>query len=287
MGKALGRGLDAFFPSAFSNEQDNAVESAALSELRPNPYQPRKKFDDKGLEELADSIKAQGIIQPLVVRKSIRGYDIVTGERRYRASKLAGLSEVPVIIRELSDKDMMQIALIENLQREDLNPIEEAAAYQKLMEGLGLNQEELAVKLGKSRPHITNYLRLLQLNAAVRRLIEDNKLSMGHGRALAGIKDKKQIPLVVDKVLKEQLNVRQLEALIQKLNHNVPRETSKKSTWTMPVEMKVKVNGLRERYGTDIKIKPGVSKKKGKIELDYYSPDDLYRLLELLDGRSN
>ncbi|MFT8318097.1 MAG: ParB/RepB/Spo0J family partition protein [Sporolactobacillus sp.] len=287
MGKALGKGLDAFFPSAFSGEQDSAVEKVPLSDLRPNPYQPRKKFDQQGLQELAISIKAHGIIQPLVVRKTIKGYDIVTGERRFRASKLAGLSEVPVIIRELSDKDMMQIALIENLQREDLNPIEEATAYQKLMEGLELNQEELAVKLGKSRPHITNYLRLLQLSVAVRHLIEENKLSMGHGRALAGMKDKKQIPLVVDKVLKEQLNVRQLEALIQKLNHHVPRETLKKDAWILPGEMKVKVNGLREKYGTDIKIKPSVNKKKGKIELDYYSPDDLYRLLELLEGQSN
>lgn len=285
MPKALGKGLDAFFPAAFKEELDNAVEHVKLSELRPNPYQPRKKFDQHALDELASSIKEHGIIQPLVVRKSIKGYDIVVGERRFRAAKQVELATVPVVVKELSDEAMMQIALIENLQRENLNPIEEAVAYKKLMDGLQLTQDELAKKLGKSRPHIANHLRLLQLDPAVTALIEQDKLSMGHGRALAGLKDKKQMTLVVDKVLKEQMNVRQLEALIQQLNHHVPRETSKKKQWVMPAELKDRVFGLREKYGTAVKVKPGMKKGKGKIELDYYSAEDLYRLIEIMEGR--
>ncbi|MDD9148485.1 MULTISPECIES: ParB/RepB/Spo0J family partition protein [unclassified Sporolactobacillus] len=285
MSKALGKGLDAFFPTTFSDEQEDTVENVELSDLRTNPYQPRKKFDEQGLEELAQSIKEHGVIQPLVVRKSIKGYDIITGERRFRAAKIAGQKKVPAIIRELSDKEMMQIALIENLQREDLNPIEEASAYRRLMDELNLTQEELAAKLGKSRPHITNHLRLLQLDKTVKGLLEDGKLSMGHGRALLGLKDRKRIPQVVDKIIKEQMNVRQLEALIQKLNHHVSRETSMKKEWIMPPELKEKVHTLRERFGTSIKIKPTANKEKGKIEMDYYSADDLNRLLELLEGR--
>ncbi|WP_100486585.1 ParB/RepB/Spo0J family partition protein [Sporolactobacillus pectinivorans] len=286
MTKALGKGLDAFFPSAFSDELDNAVESVALSDLKPNPYQPRKQFDEEGIEELAQSIREHGIIQPLIVRKSIKGYDIIVGERRYRAAKQIKLEKVPVVIKELSDHEMMQIALIENLQREDLNPIEEATAYKKLMHGLQLTQDELAKKLGKSRPHIANHLRLLQLEPTIRILVEQGKLSMGHARALVGLKNKKQIVPVVDKVIKEQMNVRQLETLIQRLNHHVPRETSRKKEWIMSPELKERVNGLRERFGTSVKIKPGTNKDKGKIELDYYSAEDLYRLLELLDKES-
>ncbi|MCL1632202.1 ParB/RepB/Spo0J family partition protein [Sporolactobacillus sp. CPB3-1] len=285
MPKALGKGLDAFFPTAFNEELDNAVEHVKLSELRPNPYQPRKKFDQQALDELAESIKEHGVIQPLVVRKSIKGYDIVVGERRFRAAKQAKSATVPVVVKELSDEEMMQIALIENLQREDLNPIEEAVAYKKLMKGLHLTQEELSKKLGKSRPHITNHLRLLQLDPSVVALIEDGKLSMGHGRALVGLKDKKQMPSVVDKVIKEQMNVRQLEALIQQLNHHVPRETSQKKKWEMPAELKDRVSQLRERYGTAVKIRPGIKKGKGKIELDYYSAEDLYRLIDIMEGR--
>lgn len=284
MSRALGKGLDAFFPSTFTEDIGDAVDQVPLKELRPNPYQPRRAFDENGLNELAESIREHGIIQPLIVRKSIKGYDIVAGERRYRAAKIAGLKQVPVMIRELTDRDMMQIALIENLQRENLNPIEEAAAYRKLMKEMDLTQDELSKKLGKSRPHIANYLRLLQLDKKVRTLIAEGKLSMGHGKALAGLKDKKKMPAVVDKVLKDQLNVRALEALIQKLNHHVPRETTKKKTWEMPPELRDKVTILRERFGTDIKIKPSANQKKGKIELSYYSSEDLYRLIELLEA---
>ncbi|MFT8363838.1 MAG: ParB/RepB/Spo0J family partition protein [Sporolactobacillus sp.] len=285
MSKALGKGLDAFFPNAFTNETDHDVDSLATKDLRPNPYQPRKSFDDKTLDELALSIKEHGIIQPLIVRKSIKGYDIIAGERRYRAAIRAGLTEVPAIIKELDEQAMMQIALIENLQREDLNPIEEATAYKKLIDGLKITQEELAEKLGKSRPHIANYIRLLQLDRSVRHLLEEGKLSMGHGRALVGVRDKKKIPLLIDKTLKDQLNVRQLEALIQKLNH-VPRETSKKDSKLLPPEVKERINNLQERLGTKVAIRPGASKEKGRIELTYYSADDLYRLLELLGSRS-
>ncbi|TLS35139.1 ParB/RepB/Spo0J family partition protein [Pseudalkalibacillus caeni] len=276
--RGLGKGISALFPS---QNEDDAIKEVAVANLRPNPYQPRKTFDPEGIQELKKSIAEHGVLQPLIVRKSIKGFEIVAGERRYRASKEAGLKVVPVIVKELTDQQMMEIALIENLQRENLNPIEEAQAYQKLMKEIGLTQEELAKRLGKSRPHLANFLRLLQLPEEVQTLIAEGNLSMGHGRTLLGLKKKQNVMLVVEKVLKEKLNVRQLEQLITRLNENVPRETQKKED-KKDVFLKQKETVLRDRFGTAVSIKK--NKKKGRIEIEFFSQDDLERILDMLEG---
>lgn len=284
MSKGLGKGINALFPVTELDEHDT-IQQIKLSQLRVNPYQPRKNFDEDAINDLTVSIKEHGVIQPLIVRKSIKGYDIVAGERRFRAATKAKLNTVPVIVKELSDKQMMEIALIENLQREDLNTIEEAQAYRKLMEELDLTQEELAKKIGKSRPHIANHLRILQLSQPIQQLIADEKISMGHGRALLGLKDKKKLGPLVDKIIAEQMNVRQLEQLIQKLNKNVSRETIKKSNKQINPILKQKEDFLRERFGTPVSIKQ--SRKKGKIEIEYFSPEDLDRLIDILEGNKH
>lgn len=281
MAKGLGRGLDAFFPAEKSVDESE-VQEVKLTDSRPNPYQPRKTFSEKTIAELKQSIEKHGILQPLIVRKSIKGYEIVVGERRYRAAREAGMEKIPVVVRDLDEQKMMEMALIENLQREDLNPLEEALAYKKLMEKLGLKQEQLAHRLGKSRPHIANHLRLLQLPDFVQQLIADEQLTMGHGRTLLGLKDKKKLKAVVKKVLKENMNVRQLEKWITELNKNVSRETTKAATREKSVFIKEKEAHLREKFGTAVAINR--TKKKGKIEIEFYSDEDLNRLLDLLEG---
>lgn len=280
MAKGLGKGLGAFFPPVEVAEEDQ-IRDIELKQLRPNPYQPRKNFTPEAIQELKESIETHGILQPLIVRRSIKGFEIVVGERRFRAATEAGLKAVPVVIRDLDEQKMMELALIENLQREDLNPVEEAQAYQKLMEGLHVTQEELAARLGKSRPHIANHLRLLQLPDSVREAIAAGELSMGHGRALLGLKDKNKLKTVLDRLNKEKLNVRQLEAFIQQLNQNVPRETKPPVKASKDVGLREKEAVLRERFGTAVTINK--SKRKGKIEIAFYSDDDLERVLELLE----
>lgn len=275
MAKGLGKGLDALFTA---NKEEETVQEVKLKDLRPNPYQPRKIFQPQAIEELKASIQEHGILQPIIVRKSIKGYEIVVGERRYRAAKAAELKTVPVVVRELDEKQMMELAVLENLQREDLTPIEEAAAYQMLMEKLGITQEELAKRLGKSRPHIANHIRLLGLSQPVQELISDGKLTMGHGRALLGLKNKKGLNQLVNRVMKDSLNVRQLEKLVQELNDDVSRETKKKDRKDVFIEEQE--TRLRERFGTTVTIKQ--SKKKGKIELEFFSKEDLERILDLL-----
>ncbi|MBU8905767.1 ParB/RepB/Spo0J family partition protein [Desertibacillus haloalkaliphilus] len=279
MAKGLGKGIQAFFPDA-GEENEESVKEVSIKELRPNPYQPRKTFSDESIDELKQSIINHGILQPLIVRKSIKGYEIVVGERRYRAATEAGLTKVPVVVRELSEDKMMELALIENLQREDLNPLEEASAYEKLMKHLNLTQEQLAKRLGVSRPHIANHLRLLQLPEVVQEFIADGELSMGHGRALLGLKDKEKLPAILEKVMKEKLSVRELEQLIQRVNENVSRETKDKKA-EPSIFIKEKEAYLRERLGTSVAIKKG--KKKGKIEIEFFSEDDLERILLLFE----
>ncbi|MBM7693567.1 ParB family chromosome partitioning protein [Peribacillus deserti] len=280
MAKGLGKGINALFQNLEAGKEDT-VQEVKIKDLRPNPYQPRKVFQTEAIQELKQSIQQHGILQPLIVRKSIKGYEIVAGERRFRAAKEAGLQIVPVVVRELNEQQMMELALLENLQREDLNPLEEGAAYQALMEKLSLTQEELAKRLGKSRPYIANHIRLLSLPSEIQDLISEGKISMGHGRALLSLKKKTQLPHVVERVTKEGLNVRQLEALINNLNQNVPRETQKPKPQKKDLFLQERENSLRERFGTTVTIKQ--SKKKGKIEIEFFSSDDLERILELLD----
>ncbi|MED3509706.1 ParB/RepB/Spo0J family partition protein [Bacillus velezensis] len=276
----LGKGINALFNQVDLSEE--TVEEIKISDLRPNPYQPRKQFDDESLAELKESIIQHGILQPIIVRKSLKGYDIVAGERRYRAAKLAGKETVPAIVRDLSESLMREIALLENLQREDLSPLEEALAYDSLLKHLDLTQEQLAKRLGKSRPHIANHLRLLALPESIQNLIAEGTLSMGHGRTLLGLKNKNKLEPLVKKVVEEQLNVRQLEQLIQQLNNNVPRETKKKEP-VQDVVLKERESYLQNYFGTTVNIKR--QKKKGKIEIEFFSNEDLERILELLSER--
>lgn len=277
MAKGLGKGLNAFFQDVGKEE---TVQEINLKELRPNPYQPRKTFQREAITELKDSILEHGILQPLVVRKSIKGYEIVVGERRFRAAKEAKLETVPAVVRELSEQQMMELAVLENLQREDLNPIEEGAAYQTLMDKLKLTQEEVAKRLGKSRPHVANHIRLLSLPPKILEFISTGKISMGHGRALLGLREKAKVPVLVEKVINEALNVRQLEKLIQQLNEDVSRET-KKPEKKKDVFIQEREHTLRERFGTTVNIKK--NKNKGKIEIEFFSQEDLERILEMLD----
>jgi len=277
MAKGLGKGLNAFFPE-MEIKDDSSIKEIAIKECRPNPYQPRKTFHADAIEELKDSILEYGIIQPLIVRKSIKGYEIVAGERRFRAAKEAGLENIPVIVKELSDERMMEIALLENLQREDLTPIEEAHAYANLMSELRITQEELSKRLGKSRSHIANIVRLLSLPEQVVAYINNGELSMGHGRALLGLKDKDKLIPLVNKIRHEKLNVRQVEKLIIVMNERAPK---KKEKPTKDVFLQERETALREKLGTAVSIQKG--KRKGKIEIEFYTDEDLNRIIEYLD----
>jgi ParB family chromosome partitioning protein len=277
--KRLGRGLNALF-SQVDVEEDDVVSEAELSELRPNPYQPRKHFDDESLKELSDSIKAHGVVQPLVVRKSIHGYEIVAGERRYRAAKLAGLDRVPIVVKEFTDEQMMEIALVENLQREDLNPMEVAHAYQKLMKHLSITQEELAERVGKSRPHVANFLRLLQLPPEIQDDVSRGTLSMGHARALLGVKDLDLMKKLAEKAKKEGASVRQLEEWVQQVGHPGGKKEKAVAKKEPSPQIKRYEEMLREAFSTPVRIKHG--RKKGRIEIEYYSEKELERLVELL-----
>ncbi|MBP2243155.1 ParB family chromosome partitioning protein [Cytobacillus eiseniae] len=278
MAKGLGKGLNAFFTNMEAVKEET-VQEVRLKELRPNPYQPRKVFNKEAIEELKQSIIEHGILQPIIVRKSIKGYEIVVGERRFRAAKEAKLETVPVVVRDLNEQQMMELAVLENLQREDLSPIEEGAAYQLLIEKLKMTQEELAKRLGKSRPHIANHIRLLSLPPKIQALISEGKISMGHGRTLLGLRNKDKLPAIVEKVIRENLNVRQLELLIQQLN-DVSRETKKPSK-QKDVFIKERESSLRDRFGTTVHIKQ--SKNKGKIEIEFFSKEDLERIIDLLE----
>lgn len=294
--RGLGKGLDALFgdmevsvePSS-KEEESSAVHDIEAAEthegikyidinnIKPNANQPRKTFDEGKLEELADSIREHGLIQPLVVRKSTNGYEIVAGERRWRAARKIGIKEIPAIVRELSDEENMLLAIIENMQREDLDPIEEAEGISQMIETYGLSQEQVSKSLGKSRPYITNQLRLLKLPEEIRKMVSDGRLSSGHVRALITIDDEeKQIKLAVQAV-EQGLSVRQVEALA-KANKKVKKSKSakkKKSADVKRVEEDLKV-----ALGTKVNLNQ--NGKKGKIEIEFYSKDELERLIELL-----
>lgn len=273
----LGRGLDAIFQT--NPKVDEPVNEVPISELRPNPYQPRRVFDEEKLEELAASIREHGVIQPIIVRKAVRGYEIVAGERRWRAAKLAELTAVPVVVRGFSDLQMNEIALIENLQREDLNPIEVAEAYTSLMEKFEMTQDVLAKKVGQSRSHVANTLRLLNLPTEVREHVSRGTLSMGHARAILGLSDKKLQVQIAEKAIDEEMSVRDVEALVSRLQNAVPRET-RKVPEKVNVVLQQYEDAFRTRLGTGVKILQG--KKRGKIEIEYFSTDDLERILGLL-----
>ncbi|HFK7019149.1 Chromosome-partitioning protein Spo0J [Listeria monocytogenes] len=277
MAKGLGKGINALFNNVDTNEE--TVQNIAIKEIKPNPYQPRKIFDAKAINELRDSIKIHGVLQPVILRNTDKGYEIVVGERRYRAAKEAKLKEIPAVVRDLTEEEMMELSVIENLQREDLSPLEEAESYQFLMKKLSLTQAKLAERVGKSRPYIANFVRLLTLPEEVQVMLRDGSLSAGHGRVLLGLKLKKNIIPTAKKAVAQGLTVRQLEDVVNNLNENVSRETIKPAR--VPIFIRESESQLRDKFGTAVSIKR--RDKKGKIEIEFLSDDDLDRILEILD----
>ena len=282
--RGLGRGLGALLGDAALQSQEGGSLSLPISKVEPGLKQPRKRFEEEALQDLADSIRTHGIIQPLTVRRLASGYyQIIAGERRWRAAKLAGLTEVPAVIIEADDRKVMELGLIENLQREDLNPIEEANGYKVLMEEYGLTQEEVSQRVGKSRPAIANALRLLALPDPVCQLLEEGKLSAGHARAILSVPTGGLQMQLAKKVVEDGLSVRQTEALAKRLAAG-EKETPPSPTAAGPdlsIYFKEAEKSLAARFGRKVHIING--KKKGKIELEYYDPDDLNALLELLE----
>ena len=284
--RALGRGLeqlfnnenldfDSFEQKIYEETGKESIVDLDIEELRPNPYQPRKVFDEQALNELADSIKEHGVFQPIIVKKSIKGYEIIAGERRFRASKLAGKKTIPAIIREFTDEQMMEIALLENLQREDLTVIEEAKAYEKMLENLHLTQEELAVKVGKSRSHITNIIGLLRLPESVQRMILNHELTMGHARVLSKLSDEEKIKEIAEKIVKENLTVRATEELLESPDYIRTNKIIRRKV--TPSEYKYVEDIMREKLDSKVKI------KDNKIVISFTNNADLNRILSVLD----
>lgn len=285
--RALGRGLEQLFNDEsldFDTFEETIIEDAkskneivdiSIDELRANPYQPRKNFDENALNELAMSIKEHGVFQPIIVKKSIKGYEIIAGERRFRASKIAGMKTIPAIVKEFTDNEMMQIALLENLQRENLTAIEESKAYKGIIDAMGITQDELAKKVGKSRSHITNMLGLLKLPVNVQDMILYGKISMGHARVLSKLEDQKQIEELTDKVIEENLSVRELEELASGSEFKRTVKTSR--TKHSNNEFKSLEIYMKEKLGTNVKI------GENKMTIKFTNVQDLNRILEILN----
>lgn len=276
----LGKGLSAIF---VENETENGSEVITLkiSQIEPNRRQPRRAFDDEALAQLAQSISEHGVLQPILVRPMLHGgYQIVAGERRYRASRLAGLTEVPVVIRELTDSETMQLALIENLQREDLSPLEEAAGYRTLMDEYGFTQEEVAKTVGRSRSAVANMVRLLALPDEIKPLVEEGRLSTGHARALLAIEDKEKIAEAAHKVADGGMNVRETENLVKRLNNTQPKK--KKEQPKLPLLYKECELAMSQELGTKVTVVPGKNPGQGTLCVEFYDPSELYRLTSKL-----
>ena len=282
--KALGKGLEQLFTNNvidFDNfekeiveEANGNVEEINLSEIRSNPYQPRKTFNEESLNELATSIKQYGIVEPIIVKKSIKGYELIAGERGCKAAKIAGLTKVPAIIKDFNDQEMMEIALIENIQREDLNPIDEATSVANIIKLRGMTQEEFATTFGKSRSYVTNLLGLLNLPKDVQNKLINKEISMSHARVLSKIDDEEKVIILADKVIKEKMNVRDLERYVTANNDLVKR---KPINIAQSNNMKIYENAFSDKIGNKVRI------TKSKIEINYDSIKDLERIMELFD----
>ncbi|MGG7098415.1 ParB/RepB/Spo0J family partition protein [Clostridium sardiniense] len=281
----LGKGLGALIPDEIQDEVKTDIKDKAssstlipLNEIINNSDQPRKFFDSDNIAELAESIKNHGIIQPLILKKHQKKYIIIAGERRWRAAKMLSLKEVPAIVMDLSDKEVLEISLIENIQRQDLNPIEEALAYRKLIDEFNLTQQELSQRIGKSRVAITNTMRLINLDERVQQYLIESVISEGHGRALLAVEDKDLQYKLAQKIIDEKLSVRELEKLIKSVFKE--KEEKKEEVKVNPYVKDVE-NKLQDYFGTKVNINS--KNKKGKIEIEYYSDDDLNRILELMN----
>lgn len=283
---ALGKGLDSMIPpkatqKSVKSEKEKSVSKTGetilkINEVEPNKKQPRKYFNEDALKELSESIKLHGIVQPLVVSKEKDYYEIIAGERRWRAAKMAGLKEVPVVIKDYSEQEIMEVALIENIQREDLNPVEEARAYQRLIQEYDLKQEEVAEKVSKSRTTITNSLRLLKLDDRILDMLTEERLSSGHARALLSIEDKEKQYEAAMKVEKDQLSVRDTEKLVKNINQ--PSKKPVKKELANDFVYKDLEEKLKQKIGTKVKINRK-TEKQGKIEIEYYSQEDLEKII--------
>lgn len=282
--RGLGKGLNAIIGEAMLEEERHDLRGMEipLERLSANPFQPRAEFDAEKLEELAESIRAHGVLQPIVVRRFGEDYQIIAGERRWRAAQIAGLTAIPAVVRELEDAGMIQVALIENLQREDLNPIEEAAAYRKLMDEFDMTQEQLSAALGKSRSTIANAVRLLNLPDEVQEHVVQGRLSGGHARCLLAVAGADLQLRLANEIIERGLSVRQTEELVKKLARNVSRETIENAPSAPDPNVVAVMRHLSERLGTKVKITG--SSGKGKLEIEYYSVDDLERILDIILG---
>jgi len=276
--QVLGKGLSALIPSEKKSEEDDRkFRSVPLDQIIPNPMQPRREFDETSLTELSESLKRDGIMQPLVVRQDGSTFTIIAGERRFRAARLAGLNEVPtVIMDDIDDARMLELALIENLQREDLNPLETAEAYRTLLEKCGLTQQQLAEHVGKSRTAVTNTMRLLGLPQKIKSMIREGKITEGHARAILALASETEMISLADRIVDDSLSVREVEKRTRK-----PRGR-KLVVKHKPPEIAEAESVMRQKLGTSVKIQHGL--KGGKIEVEYYSDDDLSRLLDLIKG---
>lgn len=281
---ALGKGLSAIFGEDIDNVLDDIQAGKSdeytsqrfevnVNEVKPNPYQPRKVFDDDRIQELADSIKEHGVFTPILVKKAVKGYELIAGERRLRASKLAGLKTIPAILMEFDDQQMMEIALLENIQREDLNAIEEAQGYEKLIKKIGYTQEQLAKRIGKSREHVANLLRLLKLPESVQNYVVTKQLSMGHVRALLALKDDKLMEEVAQKAIQLHLSVRAVETMVKNINE--PKEKSE------PKRRDINLDPIEHRLQSKLSTKVTIDEKQ--ITIKYTGNEDLNRILEILD----
>ena len=278
LGKGLGRGLDAIFATEnveLVRDNDKIVE-ITLDEIKKNPYQPRTYFNEEKLNELKESIEKNGLLQPIIVKKAVKGYYIIAGERRYRAFELLGRKEIPAIIKEMTDEEMMVFAVLENLQREDLSALEESESYKNLMDKMSLTQEELAKKLGKSRPYIANSLRLLKLPTEIKNKLEQGVISTAHARTLLSLKTKKAMEEVCVLVVERKMSVRELEEYVAKLLK--PKEVKKPKAKDIFIEEQENI--LKKRLGTSVTIKQGRN-KKGKIEIEFKDNDEFERIISL------
>lgn len=281
--RGLGRGLNALLSDESLTsvvEGENLIKLVNINDVEPNLGQPRKTFNEEELNELSKSILEHGIIQPLIVRERNGKYEIVAGERRYRAARLAGLNELPIIVKSFSDQQTLEVALVENIQREDLNPMELACAYSLLMEQFDLNQEQVADKVGKSRPSVANIMRLLKLNPYVQEKLRENEISFGHARALLAVKEAKLQKELTDIIVEKQLSVRDVEKHIQDLAKKKENKKQEKELYN-PFYREIQ-EGLQKLFGTKVSISKG--NKKGKIEIEYYSDDELARIIQIINA---
>lgn len=284
---ALGRGLDALIPDVKPVQEPpgggtgESFLECDIDLIQPNRYQPRTRFASDELAQLSDSIRAQGVLQPLLVRRLDMGYELVAGERRLRAAKMAGLDRIPVVIKNVSDTEMLEMSIVENIQRENLNPMEESEAYHRLIEEFGLTQEQASVRVGKSRSAVANFLRLRQLPEPIKASITDGQLSMGHARALLGADNSAQQNAAWRAIIRKGLSVRETEDLVKRLR-NASEVVERKKNGSEDRHLAGVADALSRRFGTKVEIKR--RGKKGRLEIEFYSNDDLNRLLELLNA---